>query len=64
MIGVLSLFTMYKEKNIFMVALEKDKAGVVSLSLSPPLFQFPNVYSLSPLNFLLKWGVPTSSFII
>lgn len=28
--GVLTLFTMYKENNIIMVALEKDEAGMVS----------------------------------
>ena len=30
MMGVLTLFTMYKEDNTVMVALEKDEAGVVS----------------------------------
>ncbi len=30
MMGVLTLFTIYQEDNTFMLALEKDKAGVVS----------------------------------
>jgi hypothetical protein len=30
MMGVLTLFTTYKENNVTMVALEKDAAGVVS----------------------------------
>jgi len=30
MTGVLTLFTMYIEKNIFMEGLERDEAGIVS----------------------------------
>ena len=30
MMGVITLFSKYRERNIFMLALEKDKAGLVS----------------------------------
>lgn len=45
MMGVFSLFTTYREKRIFMVALEKDKAGLVSSYMCIPVLIFNSIFS-------------------